>query len=123
MGIKGVYNFMDMFIIFILIFGIPSIFFSKSIVDYFKNKKNPTNEDGKVVYRYIVQLKDEAVGKVQAQDLNDVGRFDVYGISGSGLQGQTYLKQDEFKEYLCKKFSLASNLVNVIDPNRLIRRY
>ena len=123
MGIKGVYNFMEMFIIFILIFGIPSIFFSKSIVDYFKNKKNPTNKDGKVVYRYIVQLKDEAVGKVQAQDLNDVGRFDVYGTSGSGLQGQTYLKQDEFKEYLCNKFSLASNLVNVIDPNRLIRRY
>lgn len=123
MGIKGAYNIMDMFILFILIFGIPSIFFSKSIVDYFKNKKNPTNEDGEVVYRYIIQLKDEAIGKVQPQDLNDIGRFDVYGTSGSGLQGQTYLKQDEFKNYLCSKFSLTSNLVNVIDPNRLIRRY
>ena len=113
---------MDTSIIFILIFGIPSIFFSKTIVDYYR-KKNKTDQEEKVTYRYIIQLKDEAVGKVQPKDLNEVGRFDVYGTSGAGLQGQSYLKQDEFKNYLCTKFSFASNLVTIIDPNRYIRRY
>ena len=113
---------MDVFIIFILIFGIPSIFFSKTIVDYYR-KKNKTDQEEKVTYRYIIQLKDEAVGQVQPKDLNEVGRFDVYGTSGAGLQGHSYLKKDEFKDYLCNKFSLASNLVTVIDPSRFIRRY
>lgn len=121
MGIRGI-CYMDMFILFILIFGIPSIFFSKPIIDYFRNKKN-ISHDERVTYRYIIQLKDEAIGKVQPMDLSEVGRFDVYGTSGSGLQGQTYLKQEEFKNYLCNKFALSSNLVNVIDPNRTIRRY
>jgi hypothetical protein len=122
MGIQGGMS-MDMYIIFILIFGIPAIFFSKRIVDYFKNRHNTVIEDGKVSYRYIIQLKDEAVGKVQPKDLNDIGRFDVYGTSGSGLQGTTHLKLDEFKDYLINKFSLESNLVTVIDPNRVTRRY
>ena len=122
MGKRGK-GIMDLFIIFILIFGIPSIFFSKSIVDYFKNKSSNTKEDKKVVYRYIIQLKDEAVGKVHPNDLSEVGQFDVYGTSGSGLQGTTNLKQDAFKEYVCNKFSLSSNLLNIIDPNRYIRRY
>lgn len=121
MGIRG-NIIMDVFLIVILIFGVPSIFFSKRIVDYFRNKKNGSQED-KVTYRYIVQLKDEAIGKVQPKDLSDIGRFDVYGTSGSGLQGQTYLKLDEFKDYICSKFSLETNLVNVIDPNRVTRRY
>lgn len=114
---------MDVFIIFILIFGIPSIFFSKPIIDYFRNKNNASQKEDKVIYRYIIQLKDEAIGKVQSKDLNEVGRFDVYGTSGAGLQGHSYLKKDEFKDYLCNKFSLASNLVTVIDPSRFIRRY
>lgn len=122
MGIQGGMN-MDMYIIFILIFGVPAIFFSKRIVDYFKNRNNTSIEEHKVSYRYIIQLKDDAVGKVQPKDLSDVGKFDVYGTSGSGLQGTTNLKQDEFKDYLCNKFSLASNLVTVIDPNRVTRRY
>lgn len=114
---------MDMYIIFILIFGVPAIFFSKRIVDYFKNRKNTTIENNKVVYRYIIQLKDDAIGKVQPKDLSEVGRFDVYGTSGSGLQGTTHLKLDEFKDYLLNTFSLESNLVTVIDPNRVTRRY
>ena len=92
-------------------------------MDYFKNRHNTVIEDDKVSYRYIIQLKDEAVGKVQPKDLNDIGRFDVYGTSGSGLQGTTHLKLDEFKDYLINKFSLESNLVTVIDPNRVTRRY
>jgi hypothetical protein len=114
---------MDMYIIFILIFGIPAFFFSKRIVDYFMKKNSSEKVDDQVIYRYIIQLKDEAVGKVQPKDLSDIGRFDVYGTSGSGLQGTTNLKQDEFKDYLCSKFSLASNLITVIDPNRVTRRY
>jgi hypothetical protein len=117
------YVIMDMYIIFILIFGIPAFFFSKRIVDYFKNRNSSEKVDDRVIYRYIIQLKDEAVGKVQPKDLSEIGRFDVYGTSGSGLQGTTNLKQDEFKDYLCSKFSLASNLITVIDPNRVTRRY
>jgi hypothetical protein len=121
MGILGGV-IMDAFIILILIFGIPSIFFSKTIVDYFR-KKNDTCQENKVTYRYIIQLKDEAIGKINPNDLKDVGQFDVFGTSGAGLQGQSYLKQDAFKDYLCTKFSLASNLITIIDPSRFIRRY
>lgn len=71
-------------------------------------------------YRYLVQLKGEAAGKVKPEELKEIGTFDVFGYSGAGLQGQTHLKQDEFKEYLCQKFSLDPKLVKVIDPYQYI---
>lgn len=114
---------MDSFIIIILIFGIPAFFFSKVLIDHLQNKNSATKKDDKVTYRYIIELKDDAIGKVQPNDLREVGQFDVFGYSGAGLEGQTHLKQDEFKDYICNKFSISPDLVTVIDPTLYTRRF